>query len=229
MLYDSSAILQHNLFFGGMSMYYTDSVSGQTITDSLVPFVNTISDVVRNLDNTYFEFLSDEKMPALMGTNAYFMPAPGIPLIWHDIIDLNALPDSAMIGYILGGIESPELNISNTDPSLSFAGNRCLEVWLEKGSFSSFRPVGEEPVAGFMAYPNPVASELQIEFQLRESRDIELKITDVSGRELQKLYSGKQSAGPVNKSFNIQPHIKGSIFLQLSYGSGRKVVKLIRK
>lgn len=229
MLYDSSAILQHNLFFGGMSMYYTDSISGQTVTDSLVPFVNTISDVVRNLDNTYFEFLSDEKMPALMGTNAYFMPAPGIPLIWNDIIDLNALPDSAMIGYIMGGIESPELNISNTDPSLSYAGNRCLEVWLEKGNFSSFRPVSAESVSGFAAYPNPIAAELNVEYQLKESREIELKITDVSGRELQKLFTGKENPGKINRSFSILPHIKGNIFLQLSYGNGKKVVKLIRK
>lgn len=53
-------------------MYYVDTLTQQTVTDSLVPFVQTISDVARDLDMNYHEIDAGIKMPALLGTNAYF-------------------------------------------------------------------------------------------------------------------------------------------------------------
>ena len=156
-LYDSISYLQHNIFFGGMSMYYMDTLTQLSVTDSLVPFVRTISDVARDIDLNYHEFDAGIRMPALLGTNAYFLYDLDVPIYRNHFVHLNALPHHQRIGYIVGGIESLDLNISDTDPSvLSSASARVFEVYLDTlvDTVSNIIPVNNE-VLNFFFYPNP--------------------------------------------------------------------------
>jgi len=133
-MFDSASNVMHTFFFGGMAMYYYSPTSLTTVYDSAVPFVSTVSRITRDANNNYTEFLLPDSLPGLLGTNALFAPIIGTMANNKDIIDLNALPNSTTnLGYIVGGIVSPERNISTTDPSVSEASNRVFLVQINKG------------------------------------------------------------------------------------------------
>ena len=44
-------------------MYYMDTLTQLTVTDSLIPFVRTISNVARDIDLNYHEINAGIKMP----------------------------------------------------------------------------------------------------------------------------------------------------------------------
>ena len=68
-----------------------------------------------------------------MGSNALFIPTANTISQNKEIIDLNILPNTqTLVGYIVGGIISPERNISTTDPSVSEACNKVVAVYINK-------------------------------------------------------------------------------------------------
>ncbi|MCB0764319.1 MAG: hypothetical protein KDB84_06415, partial [Flavobacteriales bacterium] len=118
------------VFFGGIGRYYFDA-NGQLWDDVNVPFVNTISRVQRTGDGSMLE-TAIGTMPALLGSGAEFITAPGVPTVFNDVIDLDALEgDSVLAGHIVGGIESSAANIFfvNTGTQ-SVASTRVFRVWL---------------------------------------------------------------------------------------------------
>lgn len=129
-VFDSSAQIMHTVFFGGISLYWVDSMGVQHL-DSLVPFVDHISIVSRTAGGLQ-EYLLEEKMPGLLGTNSYFIPDGMAPFSKEGILALNESDTVQRVGFIAGGILSPEPNISTTDASLSTASGMLYEVILEK-------------------------------------------------------------------------------------------------
>lgn len=70
-------------------------------------------------------------------------------------------------------------------------------------------------------YPNPVTTSSVVEFNLSEAREIELTITDVNGRVVEKLLSGVQVAGNHKVVLANLKLRSGQYFLKLSGESGR--------
>ncbi|MCW5908602.1 MAG: T9SS type A sorting domain-containing protein [Chitinophagales bacterium] len=228
LIFDSVSFIQHNIFFGGMSMYYIDTLTGQTVTDSFVPFVQTISDVARDVDRNYHEINAGIRMPALQGTNAYFFPDLAAPKYRHHFVHLNQLPAQQRIGYLTSGIESPELNISFTDPSLSFAGQQVYEVYLDRVTGIATNAIINE-VFNFYCYPNPVNGSAQIFFELAEPKQIKIEITDVSGKLLQVVTENVYAEGKHQLAVNVSTLPAGVYNCVLSAGKQRKAVRLIKR
>jgi hypothetical protein len=182
-LYDSISFLQHHLFFGGMSMYYIDSSSGQQTMDTLVPFVNTISDVARDIDRTFYEIDAGIKMPGLMGTNAYFFMDDSVAVYADHFVHLNKTSKSQRIGYIVGGINSMEPNISENNPNAnSFASSQVYEVWIDTAGFSTGMKMIENKVLNFIAYPNPSREKVSIEFELPNDAIVKISMVSLDGK-----------------------------------------------
>ena len=160
----------HTVFFGGSSMYYIDSISNSMLLDSLVPFVNTISVVSRYADGTIIENSLSNKMPGLLGTNAYFIPNENITL-QGGIIDLNNFSsDSLHVGYIIGGIKSPMPNISKIDASMSEASSHIYKVYIQNTvNIDEY----DTPIQ-FTCYPNPTSDNIIIDIVPYQESKIEI-------------------------------------------------------
>lgn len=229
-LYDSANYTQHTLFFGGMSMFYYDTLSGNLVQDSFVPFVQTISDVVRNLDGDYYEFNTGVRFPALLGTNAYFLPDHNAPIYREEFIHLNRLSNAQRIGYIIGGIESPELNISLTDPSLSYASTRMFEVYLVRDTTSVgiLNPTNND-ITNVTLKPNPASQKTELTFDVNKTQKVKISITDMQGRVVKEVCNKQLAAGKQKLLLDISDYPKGVYNCSLQLSGNTKTIRLMKE
>ena len=223
-LYDTTWLTQFNLFFGGMSMYYYDS-AGVFHTDPKVPFVKTVSVVARDMDANYHELRMPSELPGYLGTNAYFLPAPQVPLFRESILHFNLIPDNGLLGYLIGGIESPEPNISDTDPSMSFASPKVWEVRLDRTPTSLPERLNPEyqSVQQLRAVPNPSRGKVMMVFVSDRIRDMDLLVYNADGRLLER-FSVSTAKGSNRFELDLAHLPTGVYFLS----AGRKAVRWVK-
>ena len=199
----------HTLFFGGMAQYYLDSVSQVLQEDTLIPFVSTISQVSRDPAGNLTEQALSIKMPGLLGTNAHFIPDAAVPRIGEGIIDLNAVMGRSRVGYIVGGMESPGPNISDSDPSLSWANARIFEVYLNKNPNSQAERRAATAPVSLQISPNPFSGPLHIEGLSRISEDFSIELLNASGQKTALLYQSAQKGG---FSFDLNRELPAGVY-----------------
>lgn len=183
-LFDASENAMHNLFFGGMSQYYYNG--DNLVQDDMVPFVKTISRVSRAADGELEEVRLPVEMPALLGAGAEFIPNENLEMAAPEIVRLpSTISDSLFLGYIFGGIESPQLNPFNfNNTGVTTATVRIFKVFVKK---SMANAVGEVRLVGYHhfrieAIPNPTKNGIfQLKINAPEAGLLEIFMTDVSG------------------------------------------------
>lgn len=182
-MFDNANNRMHTVFFGGIGMYYYDAL-GNMITDSLVPFVKTISMITRFANDSMVEYALPINMPGYLGASAEFIHSDSVSTIASEIVDLNAANGKVLAGYIVGGIESTDPNIFMFASSgTSSATNRVFKVYLEPGSFGN-QERSMAPHFFYKVYPNPAGDELRIDLK-GEAFTIEL--VDVSGELMNRI------------------------------------------
>lgn len=192
-LFDDMAQTQHTVFFGGMAQYTLDD-TGTLIQDINVPFVKTIARVTRHADGSLQEVKLPIEMPAFLGSGAEFFPYPSVPLFPNGVIRLNDLSgDSATLGYIYGGIKSPQPNIFFTNLS-SEAVPTVYRVTLLKNTVGTDDVAVKNPLR-MLVSPNPANADLQINYWLPAAAEVRIRIYDVNGRLLGEFDEGKRTAG----------------------------------
>jgi hypothetical protein len=208
-------------------MYYVDTLTGQTVTDSFIPFVQTISDVARSVDRDYFEINAGVRMPALQGTNAYFFPDMAVPKYKTHYVHTNQLAGAGhtRIGYLTSGIQSPELNISETDPSLSFAGQQVFEVYLNNDTATGFSVI-ENEVLNFYCYPNPATQQTEVYFELPKPSVVKIEVMDMAGRMVKPVCNEGFATGKQKISMNMSGFAKGVYNCVITAGKQRKSIRL---
>ena len=118
-------------------MYYYDD-KGKLVPsniDNFMPFINSITTLARFGTGQTVEWPQPPSiaLPELMGANAVFIPAPGIPLIpgTHEVINYDRLPlGRSMIGFLYGGIHAMGAQVSFINPS--YASNTIYGVFVMK-------------------------------------------------------------------------------------------------
>lgn len=125
----------YTILFGGIS--YGFFVNGVFQTDDGIPFINQVTTIQRDSNGGFTQYLmnaqyplilstqSNPGNPLLFGAEARFIPTASIPTyntkhVKTDIIQLDNLQQSVVVGYIVGGIQStlPHTN-QITDSSAS--------------------------------------------------------------------------------------------------------------
>lgn len=182
--YSATANEMHSLFFGGIAQYYDNA--GLLVRDDNVPFVKTISRVVRNSAGVMTEYRLPVDMPGLLGASAELIPAAGIPMFPNHVVDLDALTsDTTLAGYIVGGINSTAPNIFTINTGVeSSASTVVYKVYLIRGSeVGTDRPnVQSTNGLALQLYPNPSNGNLNISFHLDYAGKVAVTLKDVSGR-----------------------------------------------
>lgn len=184
-LFDSVHNTMHQLFFGGIGQYIFDTTTNTYNSDSLVPFVNTISRMIRNSQDSFSEDVLGY-MPGLMGANAEFIPDKDISEFENGVIKLNDLNTNQRIGYIYGGIISSAPNVFNLSSDKSIASNKIYEVYLQKSKVSAIAFNMESNVK-LNVFPNPVSGSLTIEVDNYNLKYLKLGIYDFNGNLVKQL------------------------------------------
>lgn len=223
-IYDGASDVMHTVFFGGMAEDFRDTLTGQIRSDTLVPFVRSISMMSRDALGIWTETLLPIKMPAYLGTNMYFLPHVNAHKIHDKIIVLDSIPIRAFVGFLIGGIESPEPNIADTDPSLSFASQRIFEVYIDRQPNAVQT---EKALPWFSAGPNPIGEKLEIEGGMPAGMDFDFQLMDIQGRIVQQWQ--KTGTGS-NETMRVSiPDLQSGIYLlQISNQFGNQVIRLVK-
>lgn len=225
-VYDSLGNTMHSVFFGGMSMYYVDTVTQQQVLDTLVPFVSTISRVQRNADSSMAEYVLPIRMPGYYGSNALFIPVPGVNLYNNSIINLNALSGVTKVGYIVGGILSPARNISASNPESSSASTRVFAVYIDM-TISVPEIKVDNDISDFIVYPSGSGS-MMVEFVTRTDGKVSIDLFDSKGALLATVFEGRVKAGE-KKTLTLETgsYSSSTLFCRMRKNGFSKVVKVV--
>ncbi|MCW5924969.1 MAG: T9SS type A sorting domain-containing protein [Saprospiraceae bacterium] len=215
-IYSAAENQMHTIFFGGISQFYVDDVTGFLIEDPNVPFVKTISMVTRFADGQMAEVKIGE-MPYLTGASAEFIPRSDAPRYENGVIRLDDLDsDTTFVGYILGGIQSSQPNIFfiNTGAE-SVAANRLFKVFFVQSAASATKFVEQNPLH-VSAIPNPFRNEVQISFETTSRQQIGIQIFDASGKRVLKMSEQEYQAGKHQVPVTLKWFPKGTYNIVLS-------------
>jgi hypothetical protein len=226
-IYDQAANTMHTLFFGGMSQYTVDA-GGQLVKDDNVPFVKTISKVTRASDGTMTESKFNMEMPGLLGSGSEFIPVNNSSLfINNEIIDLNTIQtDSALVGYIVGGIESsaPNIFFSNTGTQ-SWASTQVFKVILVKNITSvPETPLLDENILQLNVFPNPSDGDFKASFFIPNYESYTVTISDISGKT---VYSQSVTKSIGNQEIQFSQSFSSGEYIVSLYGENLRVQKKI--
>jgi len=229
-VYDSTALSNQTLFFGGMSQFYFDG--GTLIEDTDVPFVKTISKVTRFNDGSMSEnALSYLEMPALLGAGSEYIPT-GDYLIENEILDINAIPNQkTLIGYIYGGIESSDKNIFFiNDGSQSSASNTIFKVYINK-SIAGFEEteIKKNVVQNMNVFPNPAKKDITIQFTVPKTSEVRYDIISTEGKVVKKDSFGVLENGIYDSEIDVRDLMSGNYIVQLFNGEYYIQYKFIKK
>lgn len=228
-VYDSLNNFMHNYFFGGMSQFFIDTITQAMVEDTLVPFVNTISHVKRDSEGNLFEAQLNFSMNGLEGTNAEFIPLPSTKTFMHKIVDLNHLLGRTQVGWIYGGIISPEINISETDPAMSYASNKLYKVYIDKtidDPVKSYEAI--QSIRYLKLFPNPGTSQNRtLTFELIRDEQLNIAIFDKYGRIIKQLSNKSYPAGKHQLDLELDNLNKGAYLMRIQSNSSRKTISFI--
>ncbi len=229
-LYSELENEQYNLFFAGISRYYYDE-QNNLIDDTEVPFVNTISAVMRDNEGNYSEMKIGE-MPDLLGSGAEFILNPELAVSSNEVIQYDQLgEEQILLGYIVGGIKSSAPNIFFlNDGTQSSANTIIYKVFINPGSTGiNDQLVTDLPPFRPVLFPNPIIDTATLTFHLPVSGTISIELFNIEGKLLFQLYKGFQSAG--DHAFEIDPGNipSGNYMIKLSSAAGESTLRFIKK
>lgn len=227
-VYNSADNKMSTVFFGGMSLYTYDASTNALLVDSLVPFVPTISKVVRHADSSLTEYVNPTEMPSLIGTNSFFIVDDTIPTFANGIINLNALPyGTTRVGSIIGGINSDLPHVSNT-PNFSYASGFVMRVYLTK-IIDTHTPETEvkNNILNLIAYPNPASKNITIQFETSKPEPVTIVILNQAGQQIDTYQLPKNEKGFYR--FNYEPVKAGLYYSKVITSSYTKTVTFLVK
>ncbi|MGF1563866.1 MAG: hypothetical protein ACFCUH_00720 [Flavobacteriales bacterium] len=226
-LYSADAQQTHALFFGGMSQFYYQN--DVLVEDQLVPFVKTVSRVTRFADGAMAEFRLPVEFDAFRGASAEFFPAEDIPVDSETGLVLldEITADSFTLGYVVGGINSGQLNpFSVNQTSSTSASSVVFEVRLTRTTVSVGTPVVNESAPEVTVYPNPVEGIFHIGFALNAPIDVVVMLTDTKGTLVMNEPLGTLSAGAQDLELELYEDFSGEVLLvTVVFGNRHYVTK----
>lgn len=224
-VYDSTSNAMHTFFFGGTAQYYIDTLSGATVEDTIVPFVNTVSRIVRDASGVMTESALSFRMPGLLGTNAEFIPSDSVSLIHNEIIRLDPITERTFAGYIIGGINSPEPNINASDPSLSTASTRVFKVYIHP-SLTSVETEVVQPFT-FHVQPNPATGEVNLLMNVLQQGKADAWLFTSYGKPIRQLTTLQLVKGQNTVKLSLGGIAPGVYLLRIQSGKYAFVQRLV--
>lgn len=176
--------------------------------DTLVAYVSLIKNR-QNVGGAYFWGTTK-----VMSYTGFSLP------IWY--VNPNDVPDSAIVKFsIRRGNQGTKSSVAYID-NISFDGFRPID-----STILSTKEV-ENSIVDFLCkiYPNPAHSNLSIEYFNNREENVEISISDLSGKVVYTI-TEKKPQGVTKSTIDIKNLISGTYFLRLKnslYYTNRKIV-----
>jgi hypothetical protein len=212
-LYDSLSQQLCMLFFGGIASYYYD---GSTLVyDDKVPFVNTISMVIRANDGSFYEYKMLAEMPQLHGSSAEFIPNMQLGSNTDELLHLSEVPlDTVLIGHIYGGIYSPSINpFSNNQTTTTSASDFLYRVELIYDPTVEMIEVPTNKSSEIKIYPNPTKNKFFVEYNLTNYTRTRYVIATANGEIVQEGYMENEAQGINVAEIKLERSIRSGTYL----------------
>lgn len=203
-LFDSENSNMYTVFFGGIAQYYREN--GELVQDNDVPFVKTIACIVRDSEGNINEYVLPVEMPDYLGASAEFIINPNLEQLGQGIIELGGLftGEPVEIGYVLGGIQSPDKNIFwIEDGTISSANTVLYKVILEADEENTVLTLPKKPEEWLLAYPIDDWNYLRVEFSLNNSDSAEFALHTIQGQELHRTNADNRVWAPGKNYIDI--------------------------
>lgn len=228
--YDSLNNKMHSWFFGGMAMYSIDTSNGQMVTDTAVPFVKTISRVTRDGSGLISESVENFRLHDYEGSNAHIIwKEDSIYLEKKQVLRLDKITKSTQVGWMVGGIVSPEPNISSTDPSSSYASPFIYKIFISPDSIAGINTEIESPCSMRIS-PNPSNGIFNFDlYKHNEENPITLTIVDTKGSVIKVICESKKLKKHTFFSWNSISYPNGVYYAMLQNGEYRQTFLLIKE
>ena len=223
-IFDSLTNKMYVNFLGGISLYDYDPNTSTVQYDSLVPFISDITCLTMHASGQIEEKILPIQLPALLGSNAEFIPNQNLARYENGVLKFRQLPSGrTLIGYLFGGIRAGAPNLQQ-----GVANDTVYRVFINPDFTSSIAsPKTNELLTNVTVNPNPFQEELKIEFTIREASNVSVSLLNQNGElvkdiENKKFKSGKHSI--VSKS----QILAGNYFLRIQTSKESKVIKLVK-
>lgn len=215
--YSASANEMHSVFFGGIAQYYDDN--GTLVQDNNVPFVKTIARITRDSNGVMTEYKLPIEMPSLLGAGSEFILNKNIPHFNNEVIKLDEIAnDTTLVGYIYGGISSAGANIFFTNNGTqSSSSSQIFKVILTPNntvSVDKLNPLSRGTL-NILIFPNPNNGNFNIKYYLKDTKNVNLSISDINGKVLEKISLTNQVIGENIYSPKIENWGTGIYFLTI--------------
>ncbi len=208
-------------FFGGLSFHYFDNQTQSMVVDSLVPFIDDITTLIRFADGSSEEVVLPIEFDDLLGTNAKFILDKTAPHYDNKVVRLEDIEERTRVGYIFGGIKALFANITP-----SSASNRLFEVYLTPKMPNT---ISSSSLMDWTTsvFPNPFQTKIQLHMEGNvDLQSVSLK--DIQGKvHFEAHYPSMENIFSLveKKSMELE---KGIYFLQLQGSSGIQIHKLVK-
>jgi hypothetical protein len=223
-IHDAAQQAMSTVFFGGEAMYQP-APGGGVVEDSLVPFIKTVSIVRFRPYGIADEIALADTLPGFLGTNAQFFPAPGATAFSPEgILRLNQLNGRTLVGYVMGGIESPLPHINRIDPAMSVASGRVFAVYVDPAPVAAQAPSVQPPLTLQLA-GLPAGRQLDVRLALDAPAFLRLDLIDLHGRTVAQLHAGACAAGPQRLTYDMAGYATGLYYLRARANGYMRVVQ----
>lgn len=223
-VYDNVTKNMYTTFFGGISLN-DYNVSNATITrDTLLPFINDVTTLCSYANGSMEETVLPLQLPGLLGSNAKFILNQSIVSYSNEVINLQQLASKQQLaGYIIGGIHAQQGNFG-----MSAANDVIYRVYLTPTPSVG---VNDEAaiIQGISLFPNPSTQNTVLEFSLKENDRIKIRVTDLTGKELEIINDAFLQKGKYRFSINVFNYKTGLYLCELQGTSGKTMMKMVVK
>ncbi len=105
------------IHLGGIGLEDYNPATGQFTNDPGLPFVSDISTLIRQASGATQEYVLPARLPYLLGAEAAFFAAPGVPTSSNGVVQLGQIKGPTVLGTFFGGILAQIPNFGNSTAS----------------------------------------------------------------------------------------------------------------
>jgi hypothetical protein len=221
-VYDSITQKMYTTFFGGISMYNYNDTTGILSLDNDVPFIDDITTMTVDASGAIEETILPVKLPALLGSNAKFIPTKHVSSYSNEVIRIRDLPNTKILaGYFFGGIRAQQGNFGS-----SSANDTVYRVYITPNNTTSI----EEAVASIQnlqLFPNPSNQSTTLLFTLKQHSPVTISLFDVTGKKVLDIADEEMQKG--NQKININTSIlsAGVYICKIQSDFNERLLKLV--
>jgi hypothetical protein len=123
-----------------------------------------------------------------------------------------------------------KIPVLEVDAQILFSNEVVTNVIYQDSLRSSVFQVGiaesTPAISGAQVFPNPASGNCTLTYQLANAGNVELSITDLSGRKIRTIENGYQPAGNHAQQIGLEGLSAGMYFIQIISGSAVMTQKI---